>query len=101
MTTRESDEVFQKMSYGERVPLLSDSRHLLTVGTTFNYVGYYANGKPQPDFYFSDPGRWEVERVVERGIVVSHPSNRGHQHLLEWDKPIQKIKFGPPNYPRA
>jgi hypothetical protein len=99
LSTRESDEVFQKMCYGERVPMLGDFRHMLTTGATFNYVGYYADGKPQSDLYFDDPGRWEVERVVERGIVVSHPSG-GHQHLMEWDKPLVKLKFGRPNYPK-
>jgi hypothetical protein len=88
------------MSLPDPLPVLGDYRHVFTEGTTFNYVGFYANGQPQSDIYFDDPGRWEVERVVERGIVVSHPSNRGHQHLMEWTKPLVKIRFGKPNYPR-
>lgn len=75
----------------EFVSSLGDYRHLLVVGATFNYVGYFANGKLQPGCYLSE--RWSVERVVERGVVVSHPSNKGHQHLLEWTKPIAKIRF--------
>lgn len=74
-------------------PILGDYRDRLAPGARFNYVGFYANGKPQSDFYYSNADRWEVERVVERGIVVSHPSNKGHQHLMEWTKPLVKIRF--------
>jgi hypothetical protein len=75
-------------------PTLHDFRDRLTEGVRFNYCGFYANGKPQPTCYFDySSDRWEVERVVDRGVVVSHPSNKGHQHLLEWSKPIAGIKF--------
>ncbi len=81
---------------------LGDYKDKFVVGTKFNYLGFYDNGKPQPSYTYDDNyaypeikscERWEVERVVERGIVVSHPGNKGHQHLLEWTKPLQKIKF--------
>ena len=74
--------------------LLGDFRACITVGTRFNYLGFYSNGKVQPTVYFDCcRDRWEVERVVERGVVVSHPVNKGHQQLLEWTKPIAKISF--------
>lgn len=74
--------------------LLGDFRDRLTVGVRFNYLGFYSNGKMQPTAYFDCcRDRWEVERVVERGVVVSHPVNKGHQQLLEWTKPIAEISF--------
>lgn len=74
---------------------LGDHKDKLVVGKCFNYLGYYDNGKPQPSCFFDgDVGRWEVERVEERGILVSHPNNPGaHQHFLEWNKPLVGIKF--------
>ncbi len=81
--------------------ILRNYRKHLTAGATFNFVGFYENGKPQLEYdFYDDPGRWEVEQVVERGIVVCHPSNRGHRHLMEWTTRLVKIKFGRPLYPR-
>ena len=74
--------------------ILGDFKDKLTAGIKFNYLGFYDDGKIQPSVSFDyDADRWEVERVVERGVVVSHPGNKGHQHLLEWNKPIAKIRF--------
>lgn len=82
----------------DRALRLSEFRERLTVGAGFTYVGYYANGKPQPGFMWdTNLERWVVMKVVERGVVVAH-RNGGHEHLLEWDKPLVKIKFAPPGY---
>jgi len=69
-------------------------RDQLKVGVRFNYLGCYPDGRQLPDHLMSSRAdRWEVEEVVERGIVISHPGNKGHRHLLEWIVPVTKIKF--------
>lgn len=83
------------MDYNRRhLVTIGDHKEKLLLGVQFNYLGFYANGHPHPEGMYSGyPNRWHVERVIDRGIVVSHPHNKCHQHLLEYNHPIAKIQF--------
>lgn len=88
---------------------LGDFRDQLPVGAIFSCVGFYGTGAHRPDepgfrWCYDKPqiigvgwSRWEVYQIVERGLVVAHPRSGsagtpgGHQHLMEWNRPLHRF----------